>query len=470
MMRTYEDMPKIKLPHAADIRMSDTTIRDGCQMPGIVMKKAHKLKIFEFLHDMGVEKLETFVYNERDKEACHSMMDYGYEFPEVTGWARANPADIDEVLRVDGIKETGILMSVSDSHIFDKMGLKSYEEAEKKYLGALQYAVDHGLRTRCHIEDTSRANYDFVYPFVQKLIEVDPDTILRICDTLGYGIPFPECEEPYGIPATVKKFKDMGVKHIEMHVHDDFGLGVGNTLAGLWYGADWASLTFLGIGERAGNSELEKIMAFLITRVEGFEKYNLHKVTEFAEYMEQEIGLRVPRNKAIVGKNIFSHESGIHTAGIIKNPFTYEPFPPELVGGKRNLMIGDTSGTEVIRIKVEEALSELLGVKAQVEKHDQRIKCIHKEIQKLYDAEERRSCVSDEEMKDYVRKYFVFQVDADDAEEELREKARRAASKKTISARLPPDTVQAPQAIAMASLTKVDKSAKVEKKDAGKKK
>jgi 2-isopropylmalate synthase len=263
----------------------------------------------------------------------------------------------------------------------------------------------------------------------------------------------------------------MGVKHIEMHVHDDFGLGVGNTLAGLWYGADWASLTFLGIGERAGNSELEKIMAFLITRVEGFEKYNLQKVTEFAEYMENEIGLRVPRNKAIVGKNIFSHESGIHTAGIIKNPFTYEPFPPELVGGKRNLMIGDTSGTEVIRIKVEEALGELLGVKAQVDKHDQRIKCIHKEIQKMYDSEDRRSTVSDEELKDFVRKYFVFQVDAEEAEEELREKARRAA-RRTIPARLPPDTIEVPAAVAMASVNKVDKDRKVElvKKAPGKKK
>jgi 2-isopropylmalate synthase len=397
------------------------------------------------------------------------MMDYGYEFPEVTGWARANPADIDEVLKVDGIKEVGILMSVSDSHVFDKMGLKSYEEAEKKYLNALQYAVDHGLKTRCHIEDTSRANYDFVYPFVQKLIEIDPGTILRICDTLGYGIPFPECAEPYGIPLTVKKFKDMGVKHIEMHVHDDFGLGVGNTLAGLWYGADWASLTFLGIGERAGNSELEKIMAFLITRVEGFEKYNLQKVTEFAEYMENEIGLRVPRNKAIVGKNIFSHESGIHTAGIIKNPFTYEPFPPELVGGKRNLMIGDTSGTEVIRIKVEEALGELLGVKAQVDKHDQRIKCIHKEIQKMYDSEDRRSTVSDEELKDFVRRYFVFQVDAEESEEEQREKARLAASRKPLAARLPPDTIDVPAAVALASLSKVGKVPLL-KKAPGKKK
>ncbi len=465
MMRTYEDMPKIKLPHSAEIKISDTTIRDGCQMPGVVMKKSHKLKIFEYLHDMGVEKLETFVYNERDKDACRSMMDYGFEYPEVTGWARANPADIDEVLKVGGIKETGILMSVSDSHIFDKMGLKSYEEAEKKYLTTLQYAVDHGLRTRCHIEDTSRANYDFVYPFVQKLIEIDPDTILRICDTLGYGIPFPECEEPYGIPATVKKFKAMGVKHIEMHVHDDFGLGIGNTLSGLWYGADWASLTFLGIGERAGNTELEKIMAFFITRVEGFEKYDLHKVTEFADYMEQEIGLRVPRNKAIVGKNIFSHESGIHTAGIIKNPFTYEPFPPELVGGKRNLMIGDTSGGEVIRLKVEEALSELLGIKAQVDKHDPRIKCIHKEIQKMYDAEDRRSSVSDEELYDFVRKYFVFQVDGEIIPEDLEIHEPRGSM--LNPARIPPDVMPtiSPTSINIEHGQRI----KIEKKASGKK-
>ena len=466
MMRTYEDMPKIRLPHAADIKISDTTIRDGCQMPGVVMKKSHKLKIFEYLHDMGVEKLETFVYNDRDKDACKSMMDYGYEFPEVTGWARANPADIDEVLKVDGIKETGILMSVSDSHVFDKMGLKSYEEAEQKYLKALQYAVDHGLKTRCHIEDTSRANYDFVYPFVQKLIDIDPDTIIRICDTLGYGIPFPGYEEPYGIPAVVKRFKDMGVKHIEMHVHDDFGLGIGNTLSGLWYGADWASLTFLGIGERAGNTEQEKIMAFLITRVEGFDKYDLHKVTEFAEYMEQEIGLRVPRNKAIVGKNIFSHESGIHTAGIIKNPFTYEPFPPELVGGKRNLMIGDTSGTEVIRLKVEEALSELLGIKAQVDKHDPRIKCIHKDIQKMYDAEDRRSSVSDEELHDFVRKYFVFQVDGEveHEEQEVPVTRKKAASAPRIPAELMP-------AVSPASINiEHGQKFKIAKKAAGKKK
>ncbi|NJD77408.1 MAG: isopropylmalate synthase [Candidatus Methanoperedens sp.] len=408
--RSYEDLPKIKLPLGQEVFISDSTIRDGSQMPGIVMKKRHKLEIFEYLHKIGVEKLETFVYNERDREAVREMLDRGYEFPEVTGWARANPKDIDFVLGMDGIKETGILMSVSDSHVIDKMGLKSREEAEEKYVNALQYAVDHGLRTRAHIEDMTRAdNEGFVFPLIEKLLEIDPDCTIRLCDTLGYGLPFPEAEEPYGIPYIVKRLREIGTKNIETHVHDDFGFSVACSIAGYWYGANWSSLTFLGIGERAGNAELEKVALFLITRVEGFDKYDLKSITEFARYMENEIGIRVPRNKSVVGRNIFAHESGIHTAGIIKNPFTYEPYQPELVGGKRELMIGDSSGIEVIRYKVEETLNELMHVAAKVDKNDPRIRAIQQDIQKLYNEEQRVSCISDEELKKYVEKYFMLE-------------------------------------------------------------
>jgi isopropylmalate/homocitrate/citramalate synthase len=408
--RSYEDLPKIKLPLGQEVFISDSTIRDGSQMPGIVMKKKHKIQIFEYLNKIGIEKLETFVYNERDREAVREMLDRGYEFPEVTGWARANPKDIDFVLDMDGIKETGILMSVSDSHVIDKMGLKSREEAEKKYTDALQYAVDHGLRTRAHIEDMTRAdNEGFVFPLVEKLLEIDPECTIRLCDTLGYGMPFPEVDEPYGIPYIVKRLREIGTKNIETHVHDDYGMSVACSLAGYWYGANWSSLTFLGIGERAGNAELEKVALFLITRVEGFQKYDLKSITEFAEFMEKEIGIRVPRNKSVVGRNIFAHESGIHTAGVIKNPFTYEPYPPEIVGGKRLLMIGDSSGLEVIRFKVEEALNELMHVGIKLEKNDPRIKAIQTDIQKLYNEEKRVSAISDEELKKYVEKYFMLQ-------------------------------------------------------------
>ncbi|MBE0523640.1 MAG: isopropylmalate synthase [Methanosarcinales archaeon] len=409
--RDYDDLPKIKLPLGQEVFISDSTIRDGSQMPGVVMSRSQKLQIYEYLHKIGIEKLEAFLFNKRDKEAAKAMLNRGYEFPEVTGWARANPADIDIILEMDGIEETGILMSVSDSHIIDKMGLPNREAAEEKYLDALQYAVDHGLRTRAHIEDMTRAdNYGFVYPLCRKLIEIDPDCTIRLCDTLGMGVPFDGVDEPYGIPEMVRYLKEeMGVKNVETHVHDDFGLGMANSLAGYWYGANWSSLTFLGIGERAGNTELEKIVLFLIQRVEGFEKYNLEAATEFGKFMETELGIRVPRNKAVVGKNIFAHESGIHTAGVIKNPFTYEAYLPEVVGGKRQLLIGDSSGLEVLRHKVQETLNELMKVRTKVLKKDPRLKAIQSDIQRLYDKELRISCISDEEIRGYVEKYFMFE-------------------------------------------------------------
>ena len=132
------------------------------------------------------------------------------------------------------------------------------------------------------------------------------------------------------------------------------------------------------------------------------------------------MGLRVPRNKSVVGKNIFAHESGIHTAGVIKNPFTYEPYLPEIVGGKRQLLIGDTSGLEVLRFKVEETLNELMHIGTKIEKNDVRLKAIQSDIHKLYNQEKRVSCISDEELKKYVEKYFMLEsiIDEHSATEE----------------------------------------------------
>jgi isopropylmalate/homocitrate/citramalate synthase len=407
--KDYDDLPKIKLPLGQEVSISDSTIRDGAQMPGIVMKSQQKFQIYNYLNRIGIEKLETFVYNERDRKAIKLMMDQGYEFPEITGWARANPADIDMVLNIDGIEETGVLMSVSDPHIVDKMGL-TREAAEEKYLNALQYAVDHGLATRAHIEDMTRAdNYGFTFPLIEKIMEIDPDCTIRVCDTIGFGIPFEGVDEPFGIPLITKYLKDeLNVKNIETHCHDDFGLAVANSIAGYWHGANWSNVTFLGIGERAGNAEMEKLLLFLARRIEGFDKYNLDAIVEFSKFMQEEIGIRIPRNKSVVGNNVFAHESGIHSAGVIKNPFTYEPYPPEIVGGKRIFLIGDSSGIEVLRYKVQETLNDLLEVNIEIDKNDKRLRAIQAEIQKLYNDEKRVSCISDEEIMAYVKKYFMF--------------------------------------------------------------
>ena len=407
MYRSYEEIPKIEIPGNPDVKISDSTLRDGSQMPGIVMKKSHKLNIFEYLHKMGIEKLECFVFNERDRIVAREMLERGYEHPEVTGWARASTNDIDMNLSIDGIEEVGILMSISDAHIFDKLGLANHEQARDKYVNAIEYAVDHGLKVRCHLEDTTRANPNFLLPLIKVLLSIEPNAIMRICDTINFGVPFEGIGLPFSIPDLVRSFKKAGAKNIEMHVHDDFGLGVANTLAGHWYGANWSSLTFMGIGERAGNTELEKILMFLFNRVKGFEKYNPRQLTELTKYLAQELPFRIPSNKAIVGENIFAHESGIHTDGVLKNSFTYEPFPPELVGGQRALLIGDSSGREVVRHKIEEVLYELLGIRVNLEKDDERIKSIWSDIHKLYDEEARISSISNDELKEYALKYIL---------------------------------------------------------------
>ena len=415
MYRSYDELPKIRLPDGRgveDIRLSDSTLREGAQMPGITMRHEHKVKIYEYLHRIGIEKTESFLFAESDRSAVKEMLDLGYENPEVTGWARANPRDIDLILAADGIKETGILMSVSDAHIFDKLGLRSRAEAREKYLEAFEYARAHGLRVRCHLEDITRADLNgFVLPLVAEMIDRAPDTIMRICDTLNFGIPF-LAELPYSLPRIITGLRECGVREIETHIHDDFGLGVALALAGFWYGATWANLTFLGMGERAGVGELEKVVVFLEQRVEGFHKYEMACLSEFATYMEQQVGLRVPANKAVVGRNVFAHESGIHTAGVIKNPFIYDPYPPELVGAKRQLIIGATSGSEVIRHKVEEILREQgtphggsARVQPRVEKGDPLLSAIQAEIRRQFEAE-RSSCISDEEMRGYVARYF----------------------------------------------------------------
>lgn len=409
MYESYEELPRLRLPLGQEVFLSDSTLRDGAQMPGVIIKVKDRLKIFEYLHRIGIEKLELFLFTKNDKEAARAMLDLDYICPEVTGWARANPKDIDLVLAADGIEETGILMSISDVQIRTKLGLKTRKEAEEKFLSALQYAVDHGLKTRAHLEDITRADLDgFVYPLVNKLVEIDPDCIMRLCDTLGFGLPFEGTGNPYGIPEMTRRMVSLGVKNIETHTHDDFGMATANSLAGYWHGANWSNMTFLGMGERAGNSELEKALLFLVQRVEGFQKYDLSCLFEFAEYMEEHVGIRVPRNKAVVGRNVFAHESGIHTAGVIKNPFIYEPYPPELVGGKRKIMIGNTSGTEVVRFRVEEALRELMHIDPGLDKSDWRIRAIHSEIRQQYDDEIRNSCISDEELRAYVEKYFLF--------------------------------------------------------------
>jgi len=407
-MRNYGQMPKLLL--GQEIHLSDSTLRDGAQMPGIAMTKKQQLGIFDYLHRVGIDKIELFMLDDFYRNITLEMLGRGYEKPEVTGWARSDRKDIDGVRLVESIKEVGILMSVSDSHIYDKMNL-TREEAKRKYIDAFNYALDKGLRARCHLEDITKADMNFVLPFVEELLKRDPDVMIRVCDTVGLGLPFPEeilkysgYSPAFGIPGIVTKLKEIGVTNIEMHTHDDYGLAVANTLAGLLYGANWASLTFLGIGERAGNSELEKVLAFVNIRA-GVDRYNLECLTEFADYMEKESIIYIPRNKAVVGKNVFAVSSGIHAAAIRKAPFTYEPFSPETVGNERKFLLGPTSGLDIVLAEVNNRLTER-SLKLVEDKRDTRIGKVLEAVKDQF-RNGRRSDISPDELDALINKYVL---------------------------------------------------------------
>jgi len=405
-LRSYADIPRLS---GGELKITDCTVRDGAQMPGVVMTSEDKVKIYDFLHKIGVDKIECFLHNERDRKATEEMLKKGYDKPEVTAWSRAKKEDVDLVLNFDEIQETGMLMSVSDVHLFDKIRFKSREDAMNSYLEAFEYAADHGLKIRIHLEDVTRANFDeFVIPLVKETLRISKDTIYRICDTLGFGLPYESSPLPFGIPRMVSLFKELGARNIEMHMHDDFGLSVANSIAGYLSGANWISGTLFGVGERAGNAPLEEILLILATRFEGFEdRYELRHIAEAKKFFEESLGIQIPKNKTAVGENIFSHESGIHAAGVIRNPFTYEPFPPELLGMKRRLLIGPTSGSEVVRYRVEEVLREMNGNGSHLKltKDHPLVKKVFDEINRMYDAG-RRTIISDEELREIVKKHL----------------------------------------------------------------
>jgi len=402
-------IPKKRLPPDAEVNISDTTLRDGCQMPGIYISETQKLRIFEYLHLIGIEKLECFVFSPSDRSVAHRMLDRGYAFPEITAWSRANKDDLDIVAGIGGIKEVGILMSVSDLHIFKKIGFSSREAAENSYLDALSHALDKGLAVRCHLEDVTRADFNaFVAPLVEKILEMNQGSIIRVCDTVGIGLPDPDMELPLGIPRLVRALKEIGAKNIETHMHDDFGNAMANSMIGFDYGANWTSAAFLGIGERAGNAKMEEILINL-QHIEGLEnRYNLECLIEFAEFMEMDIGVCLPGNKAVVGKNAFAHKSSIHAAAVIKDPSIYEPFPPEMVGAKRRLLVGPTSGFEIVTYKVNEILAQL-GSNVRVSKQDKRIKAIFTDMQEFFSRGDRRNGadISYDEMKLLVEKNIL---------------------------------------------------------------
>jgi isopropylmalate/homocitrate/citramalate synthase len=348
-------MPALKTEPIID----DTTLRDGMQMPGLAARPKDAVKIAQLLCQIGAERIELFHYQEPDRRAAELIL--SMKLPcRIAGWCRALKADIDSAVDV-GFSEVGISHPVSNVHLRAKWPHKTTDELLANLVDVVEYAAKtHGLRTFIHGEDGTRADWEFEKRLVNAAADAGAECY-RFCDTVGIGLPELDAPLPVGIPAKVKALKaETRISALEVHMHDDFGNAVGNTMAavraasGLW-DKIYINTTCLGVGERAGNAETEKILLNLYLHY-GVKKYEgkIQKLKQTTDFIGEAIGFAVPPNQAIVGEYGFTHESGIHAYGVLNDPWTYEPYPPELVGNKRHLTIGKQSGKNAIQHKIIE--------------------------------------------------------------------------------------------------------------------
>jgi isopropylmalate/homocitrate/citramalate synthase len=388
-----------KLPLKTDPIIDDTTLRDGIQMPGLAAGPRDSAKIAQLLSEIGVERIELYHYQKPDKKAAQLIQNMKLNL-RVAGWCRAVKEDIDSALQC-GFKEVGISHPVSYIHFKAKWPDKTPEQILANVAEVVEYAAKtHGLRTFVHGEDSTRADWDFEKKFINTVAQAGAECY-RICDTVGIGLSDVNAPLPNGIPAKVKAIKkETKIKNIEIHAHDDFGNAVENSMAavraasGVWDRV-YVSTTYLGIGERAGNAETEKVLMNLYLHY-GVKKFKgkTQKLTQLANFIGKATGYVVPPNKAIVGAYGFAHESGIHTHGVLSDPWTYEPYPPELVGNTRRLTIGKQSGKGIIKHKI----TQITGHAPD----DQALLTVVERVKEIY-QNGRRASLKEDEIKKILR-------------------------------------------------------------------
>jgi isopropylmalate/homocitrate/citramalate synthase len=393
-----------KLPLKTEPIIDDTTLRDGIQMPGLAAKPKDAARIAQLLSEIGVERIEVYHYQKPDKEAAKLIQNLNLDL-RVAGWCRAVKEDIDSALQC-GFQEVGISHPVSYIHFKAKWPDKTLDQILENVTDVVEYAAKtHGLRTFVHGEDSTRADWNFEKKFINAVAQAGAECY-RVCDTVGIGLSDVNAPLPNGVPAKVKAIKkETEIGDVEIHAHDDFGNAVENTMAavraasGVW-DKIYVSTTFLGIGERAGNAETEKVLLNLYMHY-GVKKFEgkTQKLKQTADFIGKATGYVVPPNKAIVGDYGFAHESGIHTHGVLNDPWTYEPYPPELVGNTRRLTIGKQSGKGIIKHRI----TEITGKTPD----DQNLMAVVAKVREVYEKG-RKASLKDEEFKKILRTFKLL--------------------------------------------------------------
>ncbi|MBQ9084632.1 MAG: 2-isopropylmalate synthase [Clostridia bacterium] len=409
----YIEIPKVAFNHRRvplsmpdDIWITDTTFRDG-QQSRAPYTADQIVDIYKLLHRLGgpngiIRQSEFFVYTKKDREAAFRCMDLGYEFPEVTTWIRAKKEDF-ALVRDMGIKETGILVSCSDYHIFNKLGL-TRKEALDHYLGVVKNAFDAGIRPRCHLEDITRADfYGFVVPFVNELTELSQQAgipvKIRMCDTMGYGVSYPGVALPRSVPGIVyglHHYADVPSDMLEWHGHNDFYMGVVNAVNAWLYGCSAVNCSLLGIGERTGNVPLEAMVIEYASIRGTLDGMDTRVITEIAEYFKRELGYHIPPMTPFVGDNFNVTRAGVHADGLIKDEEIYNVFDTDFILGRpAEVAISNTSGLAGIAYWINKHFG-LSGDK-MIDKRDPIVIRTKEAIDQLY-ADGRTTLMGDEEL------------------------------------------------------------------------
>ena len=417
----YDEVSRIDFDHriisidpADDIFITDTTFRDGQQArPPYTVRQI--VDIFALMSKLSgdngvIRQSEFFLYSKKDRDAVAGCLDLGLKYPEITGWIRAQKEDI-KLVKEAGLRETGILTSVSDYHIFLKLN-SSRKKAMHDYLGIVKDIMDQGVVPRCHFEDITRGEiYGFSIPFAIELMKLREesgiDIKIRLCDTMGYGVTYPGASLPRAVDKLVRAFiEDAGVPGhlLEWHGHNDFHKAMINATTAWLYGCGAANGTLLGLGERTGNPPVEALIIEYIGLRGTNNGIDTTVITDIANYFEREVGMTIPANYPFVGSDFNVTRAGIHADGLIKNEVIYNIFDTTKIL-KRPIvaMITDKSG----KAGIAHWINSRLGSKDKtvIDKRHPGVSKVHKWITEQYEAG-RVTAISHEELERLVRKYL----------------------------------------------------------------
>ncbi|MDY7010675.1 MAG: 2-isopropylmalate synthase [Planctomycetota bacterium] len=409
--RTPFDGQTVPMDRAAAVWITDTTFRDGQQArPPYTVEQI--VDIYSLLHkldgDSGlIRASEFFLYSKRDRQAVDKCRELGFKFPQVTGWIRAVKSDF-KLVKDMGLDETGILVSCSDYHIFLKLK-KTRKQAMDTYLDVIKAALDAGITPRCHFEDITRADfYGFVVPFAVELMKLreqyGKNVKIRLCDTLGFGVPWPEAALPRSVPKLVSGLiHEAGVpgELMEWHGHNDFHKVLVNPVTAWLYGCAGCNGALLGTGERTGNTPVEAMV------VEAAQFNGEHTpgvdytvITEIAEYFANHVGHTLPHNYPLVGRDFNVTRAGVHADGLLKSEEIYNCFDTQkLLARPVSVAITDKSGGAGIKHWIEQHCN------LDVAKDDSRLLAIRDRVDAEYEAG-RTTAISDDEMLEWYNEAF----------------------------------------------------------------